>query len=61
MGVKIPISFKNTSKEKAIYDFIKDKVNASAYIKELVMEDMKKTSSDRKEECTRKRSIELDF
>lgn len=43
--VRIPISFKKTEEEIAIYDFIKKEskiIGQSNYIKQLVMEEMKK-------------------
>jgi hypothetical protein len=43
--VRIPISFKKTYEELSIYNFIKEEsklIGQSAYIKMLVMEEMKK-------------------
>lgn len=43
--VRIPVSFKKTSEELSIYNYIKDNstmIGQSAFIKQLVMEEMKR-------------------
>lgn len=40
MAKKIPVSFKET--EKVLYDYAEDKLSASIYIKQLIIDDMKK-------------------
>ncbi|MCC0682702.1 hypothetical protein IC218_20960 [Clostridioides sp. ES-S-0005-03] len=39
---KILLTFKNNEKEKAIEKFLEDKISATAYLKELVWEEMNK-------------------
>lgn len=46
MALKIPISFREN--EVHIYNYIKSKRNYSAYIKDLVEEDMKKNDLNNK-------------
>lgn len=43
--MKISVSFKNNEIEQKIYDHIMSKLNYSVYLKELVLEDMKRTDS----------------
>jgi predicted DNA-binding protein len=40
MAMKIPLSFKE--REKNLYEFVRKKKSPSAYLKELIEEDMKK-------------------
>ncbi|MCX7771549.1 MAG: hypothetical protein N2376_00360 [Clostridia bacterium] len=46
MAMKIQVSFKK--KEKTIYDFANKKKSPSAYIKELIEEDMSKNRPEKK-------------
>lgn len=43
--MKLSVSFKNNKMEQKIYNHIMEKLNYSVYIKELVLEDMKRTDS----------------
>lgn len=52
--LKIPLSFKQN--EKYIYDYVKGKFNYSAYLKELILKDMK--AAEPKEE---NKGIQFDF
>lgn len=40
MAKSLPISFKNNPKEMKMYEYVKSKTSASAYIKELIDRDM---------------------
>ncbi|NWK10390.1 hypothetical protein [Clostridium cadaveris] len=54
--MKIPVSFKES--EQYIYDYAKSKISPSVYIKELIIEDMKK-NNEKHDNGRRKRNLEF--